>query len=95
MAIRGGAVPHAQRVLKLPHKAQARIKWTTDRPMTVHLEGYDLSATVRPHQPEFMQFRAFATGRFAVHAHEGEQRGAPSTHSHGRRVLLWLEVHPK
>ena len=92
VAIANGVVPRAQRDLKVPHEARVRIEWTADRPMTAHLEGYDLSVAVRPGKPQAMEFKAFATGRFPVHAHEGEQRGK---HAHGRGVLLWLEVHPK
>ena len=69
-----------------------RIAWSADRPTTVHLEGYDLSIVVQPGRVERMEFKAYATGRFAVHAHENEQRGK---HAHGRGALMWLEVHPK
>ena len=85
-------MPRAQRVLKAAQDAQLRIEWTADRPTTVHLEGYDVSVTVRPGKSEVMEFKAHASGRFAVHAHEGEQRGK---HAHGRGALLWLEIHPK
>ncbi len=85
-------MPRAHRVLKAPQDAALRIEWTSDRPYTVHLEGYDLSLMVQPGKPEVMQFKAYATGRFAVHAHEGMQSGK---HAHGRGTLLWLEVHPK
>ncbi len=87
-------VAPAQRTLKVPHQAEIIISWMVDRPMTVHLEGYDISVVVRPGQPEIMRFRAFATGRFPVHAHAGEQ-GAAKTHAHGRSALLRLEVHPR
>ena len=92
VAITDGAVPRAQRTLKVPHEARLRIEWTADRPLTVHLEGYDISVVVRPGKLEAMEFKAHAGGRFAVHAHEGAQRGK---HAHGRGALLWLEVHPK
>jgi len=79
-------------VLVVPHEAEVRIAWSSDRPVTVHLEGYDRSLVVRPGKPETMEFKAHAAGRFAVHAHEGERAGK---HSHGRGALLWVEVHPK
>lgn len=85
-------MPRTHRVLKAPQDAQLRIEWTSDRPLTVHLEGYDISVTVLPGKSEVMEFTARAGGRFAVHAHEGTQRGK---HAHGRGTLLWLEVHPK
>ncbi len=95
IAIKDGLVARAQRVLKVPHHSSVRIEWFVDRPMTVHLEGYDLSVTPTAEKSALMQFKAFATGRFAVHAHEGERRGVASTHAHGRGAVLWLEVHPK
>lgn len=95
IAIRNGLVSRAQRVVAVPHDSLLSVEWTADRPMTVHLEGYDLSVTVRPDKPATMRFKTFATGRFPVHAHEGERRGASSGHVHGRGVLMWLEVHPK
>ena len=49
----------------------------------------------RPVVSTVMEFKAFASGRFSVHAHEGQARGGSSTHAHGRSVLLRLEVHPQ
>ncbi len=95
VAIKDGAVPRAQRVLEAQQESVVRIEWSADRVTTVHLEGYDISLTVRPGQTTVMEFKAFASGRFPVHAHEGEARGGSSTHAHGRSVLLRLEVHPK
>ena len=95
IAIKDGAVPREQRVLRVLHESAVRIEWSSDRVMTVHLEGYDISLTVRPGVPTVMAFKAFASGRFSVHAHEGQARDAPSTHAHGRSVLLRLEVHPQ
>ena len=95
VAIKDGTVPREQRVLRVVHESLVRIEWSSDRVMTVHLEGYDISLTVRPGVPTVMAFKTFASGRFSVHAHEGQARDAPSTHAHGRSVLLRLEVHPQ
>jgi hypothetical protein len=82
-------------VLVFPQGAKVRIAWSADRPSTIHLEGYDLSVKVLPGQPAAMEFDAFASGRFAVHAHEGIRDGQASAHAHGRAALLRIEVHPK
>lgn len=95
IAIRNGTVPPVQRVLKAAQQSTVHIEWTADRPMTVHLEGYDITVVVRPGQPAAMQFKAHAAGRFAVHAHAGERQGPSSGHAHGRGALLRLEVHPQ
>ena len=93
IAVVNGAVAPAQRILKVPHQADVRIAWSVDRPMTIHLEGYDISVLVSPGESKIMQFKAFATGRFPVHAHAGDQ-GESKKHAHGRGALLRLEVHP-
>jgi hypothetical protein len=82
-------------VLVVPRGAKVRIAWSADQPSTVHLEGYDLSVEVLPGRPAVMEFDAFATGRFAVHAHVGLREDKSSTHAHGRGALLRIEVHPK
>ena len=92
VSIRDGGVARAQRVLVVQQDAQVRIAWSADQPTTVHLEGYDLSVVVQPGRAEAIEFKAAVTGRFAVHAHSGEQRGK---HAHRRSALMWLEVHPK
>ena len=69
-----------------------RIEWSADQQTTVHLEGYDISVVVLSGRAQTMEFKAVATGRFAVHAHVGEQRGK---HAHGRGALMWIEVHPR
>ena len=94
VAVVDGHVARTQRVLKVPHQADVRITWSVDRPMTIHLEGYDISVLASPGEPKIMQFKAFATGRFPVHAHEGDQ-GEGKKHMHGHGALLRLEVHPR
>lgn len=95
ISIAAGAVPRSQRVVRVPQGTLVHIEWTADQLTTVHLEGYDVSVIVRPGMPSSMPLKAFASGRFAVHAHPGQRRGESSTHAHGRRTLLWLEVHPE
>jgi hypothetical protein len=95
VAVRDGAVGRERRVLKVTQHERVRIFWAADVPMVVHLEGYDLSVTVRPGQPQAMEFQAYAAGRFPVHAHAADAVRQGQGHAHGRGVLLGLEVHPK
>lgn len=95
VTVRDGEVPRAQRVLKVQHQQLVRIEWLADRALVIHLEGYDLSIHADPGKPEVMEFKAFATGRFPVHAHEVDAEGGPARHGHHARPLLRLEVHPK
>ncbi len=95
IAIKDGAVARAQRVLRVDQDVQLRLIWSADRALTVHLEGYDISVTVLPERPAEMAFKAFASGRFPVHAHPDDAGTRPGAHAHGRGTLLRLEVHPK
>ena len=94
VAVADGQIARTLRVLKVPHQADVIIAWSVDRPMTIHLEGYDISVLANPDEPRIMRFKAFATGRFPVHAHAGDQ-GDAKKHTHGRGALLRLEVHPR
>lgn len=94
--VRGLDVPRAQRVLKVRHDDDVRIEWRSDRAAVIHLEGYDISVHADPGQSVTMAFKAHATGRFPVHAHEVDAAaGGPARHGHHTRPLLRLEVHPK
>jgi hypothetical protein len=93
--VENGAVAPQQRTLKVPHQAEVSIAWSVDRPLMIHLEGYDVTVEARPGRPETMRFKAHITGRFPVHAHETDQGAVRKpTHAHGR-ALLRLEVHPR
>jgi hypothetical protein len=94
ITITKGKVPPAQRVLKVTHQDEVSIAWSVDRPMTIHLEGYDIVVEAYPGRPETMKFRAFATGRFPVHVHEIGQ-GDAKKHAYGHGAPLRLEVHPR
>lgn len=93
--IKAGEVARAQRVLKAIQHERLRLVWSVDTPQVIHLEGYDISVTARPGQPQIMEFTARAAGRFPVHAHAADAVRQGQAHSHGRGVLLRLEVHPK
>ncbi len=93
--VRGGEVTRAQRVLKVGHDDTVRLEWRSDRALVIHIEGYDLSVHADPGKPEVMEFKAHATGRFPVHAHEVDPQGGPARHGHHTRPLLRIEVHPK
>lgn len=95
LAVQRGEVPREQRVLKVAHDSLVRLEFLADRPLVIHLEGYDLSVHAEPGTPEVIEFKAFATGRFSVHAHEVDPQGGPARHASHARPLLRFEVHPK
>lgn len=87
VAIRDGAVAAGQRLIKVNQGDEVTIRWTSDKPATVHLHGYDIEKTITPTAPVTMRFSARATGRFPIELH-GPKPGQES-------VLGYLEVHPR
>jgi FtsP/CotA-like multicopper oxidase with cupredoxin domain len=87
LAIRNGAVPADQRLIKVNQGDDITIRWTSDKPATVHLHGYDIEKAIAPTAPVTMRFSARATGRFPIELH-GSKPGQES-------VLGYLEVHPR
>ena len=81
---RGKAMIDAQ-TIRVSQGDQVELYWSSDKPVMLHLHGYDIHAEVTPHVPVVMQFKAHASGRFPVESH-GES---------GHGSLIYLEVHPK
>jgi hypothetical protein len=72
--------------LRIGKGDKVELRWTSDRPIVLHLHGYDIETTVAPQAPATMAFSADIAGRFPV-----------SEHRHGgghARAVLYLEVHP-
>ena len=86
LTIKNGQVPEGQRLLKVTQGDDVTLRWTTDRPLTVHVHGYDLETKLAPGAPVAVRFTARATGRFAIEVH-GDRGEA--------RPLAYLEVHPR
>ena len=67
------------------------LRWHSDRPLELHLHGYDLTAAVKPGTPAEMKIVTRATGRFPVEVHgEGSASGSHRHH----KALFHLEVYP-
>lgn len=86
LGLKNGRLPESQRVVRVTHGDEVTLRWTTDRPVTLHLHGYDLEATLAPGAPGLMRFTARATGRFPIEVHEA---------GGGERTVGYLEVHPR
>jgi hypothetical protein len=85
LTIRNDELPKDMRVVRVRQGDDVTLRWTTDKPLTIHLHGYDLEKTLSPGTPVSMRFNARATGRFPI-----------ETHGHGEeRTLGYLEVHPR
>lgn len=86
LAIKNGRLPEDQRVVRVQQGDEVTLRWTTDRPLTLHLHGYDIEEKLAPGPPLSMRFTARATGRFPIEIHgpRGEER-----------TVGYLEVHPR
>ena len=69
-----------------------RLRWVSDRPIVLHLHGYDIERKVEAGAVAEMTFRARAAGRFPVEEHRPSAAGG---HSHGDAPLVRIEVYPK
>jgi hypothetical protein len=49
------------------------LRVSSDRPMEIHLHGYDVEGEVGPGQKTSLRFEADLTGRFEIEDHESEK----------------------
>ena len=83
--LKGGRV-RGDETLKVKQGDQVQVRLSSDRPMMLHLHGYDLDVKVAPPAPALLTFKAGIAGRFRVHEH---REGAGN-----HRAVLFIEVHP-
>ena len=85
VAIAGGKVKGTD-TLKVQQGERIELRLSSDKPMVLHLHGYELEANVDPQKPGLLAFKAAIAGRFPVHEH---REGAGN-----HRAVLFIEVHP-
>jgi hypothetical protein len=90
LRIQNGRVPESMRLIRVKRNDLVKLKWSTDKPMSIHLHGYDIEKQVNPGAETEMTFMARATGRFTVEPHLTRQSGG---HAHGD-ALVTIEVYP-
>lgn len=91
--IEGGRVPDAMQRIRVTEGDVVKLRWTSDRPIVLHLHGYDIEKRVVPGTVTELAFTAYATGRFPVHIHE--QGAGPGGHPHEDLPLAVVEVYPR
>ena len=91
LRIEKGQVPSDMRLIRVKQNNIVKLQWTSDKPMTIHLHGYDIEKEVAPGAVTDMTFTARATGRFTVEPHFAAQPSGGHTHGD---VLVTLEVYP-
>ena len=91
LTIANGSVAPNMRLIRVKQNDVVKLEWRTDKPISVHLHGYDIEQELKPGATTEMTFTARATGRFTVEPHIGK---TPSGgHAHGD-VLVTIEVYP-
>jgi len=88
--IEHGVVPPNMRLIRVKQGDAVKLRWSSDKPITLHLHGYDIERKVEPGMVAEMSFAARATGRFPVEEHKGA-----GGHSHGDAPLVRIEVYPR
>src|SRR5437879_3386294 len=78
LRVENGHVPESMRLIRAKRGDVVKLQWTSDRPITIHLHGYDIEKEITPGTVTDMVFTARATGRFAVEPHLG--RGPSGGH---------------
>jgi hypothetical protein len=85
-----GRVSEAMRLIRVKQGDVVNLRWTTDRPMLLHLHGYDIEKRIAPGAPAELAFTAYATGRFPIHIHAPGGR-----QPHDDAPLVTIEVYPQ
>jgi len=91
--IEGGRVPDTMRLIRVTEGDVVKLRWTSDRPIVLHLHGYDIEKRVVPGTVAELAFTADATGRFPVYIHE--QGAGAGGHAHEDLPLAIVEVYPR
>ena len=91
LRIASGRVPANMRLIRVKQDDVVKLRWSSDRPIALHLHGYDIEQNVGPGAVAEMTFTARATGRFPVQEHKPQTSGG---HSHGASIVQ-IEVLPR
>src|SRR3954447_9734041 len=73
--------------LRVVRGTELERRWPVDRPLALHLHGYDIEVAAAPGTVAAMRLTARATGRFPIEIHDSAPGHA--------RPLLYLEVVPR
>ena len=87
LTIAHGKLTGGQDTIRVQQGDDVVLRWHSDRPIVLHLHGYEIETRVVPGVVAETRFEARATGRFPVHVHAGQARS--------ETVLVYLEVYPE
>ena len=89
--LENGRAPANMRLIRVRQGDVVKLRWRSDRPIALHLHGYDIETKVEPGAVAEMVFTARATGRFSIEPHLPKTGGG---HDHGA-VVVRIEVYPR
>ena len=87
LTIARGKLTGGQDTIRVQQGDNVVLRWHSDRPIVLHLHGYEIETPVVPGAVAETRFAARATGRFPIHVHAGQARS--------EAVLAYLEVYPE
>jgi hypothetical protein len=86
LSLVNGVIRDVGDTVKVKQGDQLELRWSSDKPMQLHLHGYDIEVKVSPQAPAVMAFKANLPGRFPIEPH-GQGSGP-------HHPILYLEVYP-
>jgi len=87
LAIHAGEASPKASVLSVSQNDEVVVRITSDRPLRIHLHGYDIESDILPNIVTSLRFTATATGRFPIEVHYKQDRK--------RQPLAYIEVRPR
>lgn len=90
--IEHGRIADTMRLIRVHEGDVVKLRWTSDRPVVLHLHGYDIEKRVAADAVTELAFTADAAGRFPIQIH-AEGAGAGSAHQDA--PLAIIEVYPR
>jgi hypothetical protein len=88
--IEHGRISDAMRLMRVHEGDVVTIRWTSDRPLVLHLHGYDIEKRIAADAVAELSFTAYATGRFPIEIH-GQGTGS----AHEDAPLALIEIYPR
>ena len=87
LAIHNAESPAKPPVLSVLQNDRVVVRLTSDKPLHVHLHGYEIESDVVPNVVTSLRFTATVTGRFPIEIHSDQPRKP--------RPLAYVEVRPR
>jgi hypothetical protein len=92
LRVQGGRVAQDLRLIRVKTGDLVRLRLSVDRPLLLHLHGYDVEQSVTPAATGEIVFSARIAGQFPLYIAIPDRRGG---HSHEEQALVTIEVRPR